>query len=739
MPWLNRELISLALASTQFTIGQLLRAIDNLIQQHDMTSRQFRRRVHDYVPENTEHFIHELVNFARSPYDMVGYDRNVMYQPVFNDNINNVVVHVYSSDESDVIATEPIQQPPATVLPVAAQSVITENRSIVSLLGESSSSSSSQQSTSGGGSGGGSSSGSGGGPSVERKPVITTNTDTSTLATVIESSSDSSDVFISNEGSAFASINWRSIVNNASASTSGQEQEQITRPKSRQANSAEVQSNEQPTLIWSSSEDESEEVSAYSQNQAAGGPTFDSTGGRISPNTLRNSGRSVIVSVNFGGASSIAMGETPTTDAPSGSETNATPCCEAPVAPTAQATTIPPEVAQTIQVVTSNVEDEPQSLAETTIGGPGGYQLQKVNILQRTDEQTSLPQLQPPSTATSSLPNIIDESDSDEVQFVCARKPPHLRTPEYVELNSESDSDVVFVNEEKLPIQPPIKLETQIDQSLWSIEMDEAVLSGLQLQPIIAQPETSSKQIKFSITNKQPNSCRPLRKRSCYGVTDAMWNSPSSGFYDNPVSSNQTIRSEDTIESQPSTSSSIPGHRRRKYPRYLKSYIHSNAFEDDTDSNDSEIPLKRLIYKPKKKEKTMFEASSSANSTGPDSTDEAETSSSASCSSDGDLSSSSHEEFSVPAQRVTKQRKAATPTKKPKAKTKKTAAAKSETAKTKRGKKKTKRVKKSKNGKKRTKSSARGSDVEGSAKKSGGRSKANSKTDSTSSESESEA
>lgn len=705
MPWLNREIISLAMTSTQYTIGQLLRAIDNLIQQYDMTSRQFRRRVHDYVPENTEHFIHELVNFARSPYDMVGYDRNVMYQPVFNDNINNVVVHVYSSDESDVIATEPIQQQPTTV--------ITENRAIVSLLGESSSSSSSQQSTSRGGSG------SGGGPSVERKPVIT-NTDESTLAaTVIESSSDSSDVFISNEGSAFASINWRSIVNNAAAGTSGQEQGHHSRSKS-QANSAETQNNEQPTLVWSSSEDESEEVSAYSQNQAAGRPTFDSTGGRISPNTLRNSGRSVIVSVNFGGASSIAMGETPTTDAPSGSETNATPCCDTATVSNAQATTIPPEVAQTVQVVTSNaVDEEPQISAETSIGATAAIVAQTTAI-----SDTRVLPLQPPSATTSNLPDIIGESDSDDVQFVCAKKPPHLRTPEYVELNSESDSDVVFVNEEKLPIQPPIKLEAQIDQSLWSIEMDEAVLSELQLQPITVQPEASTKHIKFSITNKQPNSCRPLRKRSCYGVIDAMWNSPSSGFYDNPVSSNQTVRSEDAIESQPSTSSTIPGHRRRKYPRYLKSYIHSStAFDEDTDSNDSEIPLKRLIYKPKKKDKTVFDASSSANSTGPDSTDEAEASSKSSCSSD-DLSSSSHEEFSMPAQRVTKQRKTTKSTKKPKAKTKKSTG-KDESVKTKRGKKKTRRVKKSK-----TKTLIVESNLEDVATKSGERSKPNSSSSS---------
>lgn len=43
----------------------------------------------------------------------------------------------------------------------------------------------------------------------------------------------------------------------------------------------------------------------------------------------------------------------------------------------------------------------------------------------------------------------LDSSSDDDCQFVLARKPPHLRTPEYVSLNSDSDSDVVFVQEDR--------------------------------------------------------------------------------------------------------------------------------------------------------------------------------------------------------------------------------------------------------------------------------------------------
>lgn len=54
-------------------------------------------------------------------------------------------------------------------------------------------------------------------------------------------------------------------------------------------------------------------------------------------------------------------------------------------------------------------------------------------------------------------------NDSDECMFVCAKKPPHLRTPEYVELNSDSDSDVVFVSSQ--PPMPTLDLLQSNDES----------------------------------------------------------------------------------------------------------------------------------------------------------------------------------------------------------------------------------------------------------------------------------
>lgn len=64
-----------------------------------MTSRAFRQHIQPYFNRHTSHFLHELINFARSPFDIVGYDRNVQYRPHFYDTeIESVSI---DSDRSD--------------------------------------------------------------------------------------------------------------------------------------------------------------------------------------------------------------------------------------------------------------------------------------------------------------------------------------------------------------------------------------------------------------------------------------------------------------------------------------------------------------------------------------------------------------------------------------------------------------------------------------------------------------
>lgn len=96
MPWINRELIALCRGNpSQVTL--ILEDFPNLLMTHDITSPAFRERVSYWGRARTVHFVHELLNFARSPYDMIGYDRCVQYDPYYN---NNVVVLSSSSSSS---------------------------------------------------------------------------------------------------------------------------------------------------------------------------------------------------------------------------------------------------------------------------------------------------------------------------------------------------------------------------------------------------------------------------------------------------------------------------------------------------------------------------------------------------------------------------------------------------------------------------------------------------------------
>lgn len=81
----------------------------------------------------------------------------------------------------------------------------------------------------------------------------------------------------------------------------------------------------------------------------------------------------------------------------------------------------------------------------------------------------------------------LSDTDSSECEFVLERKPPHLRTPEMVSLNSESDSDVVFINEEKgtpakREIPPPGVFEQTKNSSDTSDSDDNKNLTVLRMK-----------------------------------------------------------------------------------------------------------------------------------------------------------------------------------------------------------------------------------------------------------------
>lgn len=95
LPWINREILMIV---RRHQVHHVMTMIEEFLTSFDITSRAFRTRIKTFLNRYTAHFIHELTNFARSQYDMVGYDRYVQYRPVFDD-----LIHVGDdlNDDSD--------------------------------------------------------------------------------------------------------------------------------------------------------------------------------------------------------------------------------------------------------------------------------------------------------------------------------------------------------------------------------------------------------------------------------------------------------------------------------------------------------------------------------------------------------------------------------------------------------------------------------------------------------------
>lgn len=113
VPWLNREL-NVLLVSHENRLSYVLELILRLITQLHIRSRAFRESIQTYIGGYTEHFIHEFFQFARSPYDMYGFDENADYQP--RNNFQHEEVAVSESSDEDVPGTRPINNQPNRVV-----------------------------------------------------------------------------------------------------------------------------------------------------------------------------------------------------------------------------------------------------------------------------------------------------------------------------------------------------------------------------------------------------------------------------------------------------------------------------------------------------------------------------------------------------------------------------------------------------------------------------------------------
>lgn len=62
-------------------VAHVLGVINDALTRLDITSTEFADLVRPYFTTHTEHFVHELANFARTNFDLVGYDQYVTYVP----------------------------------------------------------------------------------------------------------------------------------------------------------------------------------------------------------------------------------------------------------------------------------------------------------------------------------------------------------------------------------------------------------------------------------------------------------------------------------------------------------------------------------------------------------------------------------------------------------------------------------------------------------------------------------
>ncbi|KYM94807.1 hypothetical protein ALC62_14402 [Cyphomyrmex costatus] len=106
IPWLNREL-QVLLNNEPTHVAYVLSVIMETLTQHDIRSPEFRNIVRPFFAIHTDHFAHELLNFAQTNFDLVGYDQSVTYLPrgLSNEYATRIESPTSSSSSSSTTST----------------------------------------------------------------------------------------------------------------------------------------------------------------------------------------------------------------------------------------------------------------------------------------------------------------------------------------------------------------------------------------------------------------------------------------------------------------------------------------------------------------------------------------------------------------------------------------------------------------------------------------------------------
>ncbi|CAJ1052367.1 topoisomerase I binding%2C arginine/serine-rich a [Xyrichtys novacula] len=110
VPWLKRELIVLYGAH-----GSLVNIVQHIIMsritRYDMEDGAIQEELRPFLQGRTEHFLHEFISFAKSPFNMEAYDQHAVYDcpaPSSNeDSSTNSSVIAISEDEGNSMDLDP--------------------------------------------------------------------------------------------------------------------------------------------------------------------------------------------------------------------------------------------------------------------------------------------------------------------------------------------------------------------------------------------------------------------------------------------------------------------------------------------------------------------------------------------------------------------------------------------------------------------------------------------------------
>ncbi|CAK6958523.1 topoisomerase I binding%2C arginine/serine-rich a [Scomber scombrus] len=110
IPWLKRELVVLyGLHGSLVNIVQHI--IMSRITRYDMEEGPIQEELRPFLQGRTEHFLHEFISFAKSPFNMEAYDQHAVYDcpaPSSNeDSSSNSSVIAISEDEENSVDLDP--------------------------------------------------------------------------------------------------------------------------------------------------------------------------------------------------------------------------------------------------------------------------------------------------------------------------------------------------------------------------------------------------------------------------------------------------------------------------------------------------------------------------------------------------------------------------------------------------------------------------------------------------------